>query len=138
MKPELYNELKKKACNAFEETHAGLDTLLHSDKNFGNHMERQYRLKQYRKEGEFFMTANERWFHLIGFIDALICFHLGNLFKDTDMLRQELTDTYYGDDEPLDEEGIADYKAALESIEKEQAMLGDCILYYEFGEENGD
>jgi hypothetical protein len=30
-----------------------------------------------------------------------------------------LADTYY---EPLDEEDIADYKAALESMEKEQTM----------------
>lgn len=135
MKPELYKELKKYAYQSFEETHAGLNTLLNSDENFCNHVERKYRLNQYQKEGEFFMTANEQWFHLIGFIDALIWFNRGNLFKDMVTLQQELTNTYYGDGESLDEEDIADYNAALESMKIEQAMLGDCIMCFEFGED---
>ena len=109
--------------------------MLNSDENFRNHVERKYRLNQYQKEGEFFMTANERWFHLIGFIDALIWFNRGNLFKDVVTLQQELTNTYYGDGESLDEEDIADYNAALESMKIEQAMLGDCIMCFEFGED---
>ncbi len=44
MKPELYNDLKKYAYSSFEYAHAGLYTLLKSDKNFANHMERKYRL----------------------------------------------------------------------------------------------
>ena len=63
MKPELYNDLKKYAYSSFEYAHAGLYTLLKSDKNFVNHMERKYRLKQYEQSGDFYMTANERWFH---------------------------------------------------------------------------
>ena len=35
-------------------------------------MERKYRLDAYKEEGEFYMTANERNFHLIGFIDAIV------------------------------------------------------------------
>nr|WP_300848799.1 hypothetical protein [uncultured Acetatifactor sp.] len=121
-------------CQSFEETHAGLYTLLTSVKNFANHMERKYRLKQHEQEGEFFMTANERWFHLIGFVNALIWFYRGNLLKDPDTLQQELAGTYCSDAEPLDEEDIADYKVALESMEREQTMLGDCIMCYECGE----
>ncbi len=111
------------ARQSFEETHAGLYTLLTSDKNFANHVERKYRLKQYEQEGEFFMTANERWFHLIGFIDALIWFYRGNLFKDPDTLQQELADAYCSDDEPPDEENIADYKATLEGMVRETAQV---------------
>lgn len=122
------------SCQSFEETHAGLYTLLTSVKNFANHVERKYRLKQYEQEGEFFMTANERWFHLIGFIDALIWSYRGNLLKNPDTLQQELADTYCSDKEPLDENDTADYKAALESMEKEHAMPGDCIICYECGE----
>ena len=103
MKPDLYKTLKDYACQSFKETHAGLYTLLTSVKNFANHMERKYRLKQHEQEGEFFMTANERWFHLIGFNDALIWFYRGNLLKDPDTLQQELADTYCSDAEPLDE-----------------------------------
>ena len=53
MKPELYNDLKKYAYSSFEYAHAGLYTLLKSDKNFANHMERKYRLKQYDNPGTF-------------------------------------------------------------------------------------
>ena len=52
MKPELYNDLKKYAYSSFEYAHAGLYTLLKSDKNFANHMERKYRLKQYEQSGD--------------------------------------------------------------------------------------
>ena len=51
-----------------------------------------------------------------------------------DTLQQELAGTYCSDAEPLDEEDIADYKVALESMEREQTMLGDCIMCYECGE----
>ena len=94
MKPDLYKVLKGYAYQSFEETHAGLYTLINSDKNFLNHVEIKYRLKQYQQKGNFFMTANERWFHLIGFIDALIWFYWGNFLKDPETLQQELIDTY--------------------------------------------
>lgn len=132
---DLYKALKNYACQSFKKAPAGLYTLLTSDKNFANHVERKYRLKQYEQEGEFFMTANERRGHLIGFIDALIWFYRGNLLKDPDTLQQELTDTYYSDDGPPDEEDISDYKVALESMEKGQKMLGNCIMCYVCREE---
>ncbi len=64
-------------------------------------MEHKYRLKQYEQSGDFYMTANEKWFHLIGFIDAIVSFQRGNLFKNPETLKQELTETYFGDGEPL-------------------------------------
>lgn len=135
MKPDLYKALKNYAHECFEETHAGLYTLIHSDKNFVDHVEKKYRLNQYQQEGNFFMTANERWFHLIGFIDALIWFYRGDLLKDSDTLKQELIDAYYGGNKSPDQEYIADYKLALEIFKREQTILDDCILCYEFGED---
>lgn len=61
--------------------------------------------------------------------------HSGYALKDPDTLQQELAGTYCSDDEPLDEKDIADYKAALESMEREQTMLGDCIMCYECGKD---
>lgn len=94
MEPELYSDLKKYAYSSFENAHAGLYTLLKSDKNFANHMERKYRLKQYEQSGDFYMTANERWFHLIGFIDAIVSFQRGNLFKTFSGLKSPLREVY--------------------------------------------
>ena len=70
MKPDGYTQLQKIAQFSFEECYAGLNLLLYTDKNFSKFMERNYRLKQYYEEGDFFMTANERNFHLIGFINT--------------------------------------------------------------------
>ena len=135
MKPELYNDLKKYAYSSFEYAHVGLYTLLKSDKNFANHMERKYRLKQYEQSGDFYMTANERWFHLIGFIDAIVSFQRGNLFKNPETLKQELTETYFGDGEPLNEEDLSDYQDGLVGIDEEMGLLGHCYLCFECGEE---
>ena len=50
MKPDLYKALKNYAHESFEETYAGLYTRINSDKNFVNHVERKYRLKQYEQD----------------------------------------------------------------------------------------
>lgn len=72
LKEENYETLRKVAQFSFEECYAGLNTLLYNEPNFKSFVERKYRLKSYKEEGEFFMTANERFFHTIGFIDAVI------------------------------------------------------------------
>ena len=72
LKKENYETLKEVAQFSFEECYAGLNTLLYNEPNFKAFVERKYRLKAYNEEGEFFMTANERFFHTIGFIDAVI------------------------------------------------------------------
>lgn len=83
MKAKGYSLLKDMSQFSFEECFAGLNLLLYTDKNFSKYMERKYRLKQYFEEGEFYMTANERNFHLIGFINAIIYLErTGLLFKD--------------------------------------------------------
>lgn len=57
MKPDGYTQLQKIAQFSFEECYAGLNLLLYTDKNFSKLMERNYRLKQYYEEGDFFMTV---------------------------------------------------------------------------------
>lgn len=127
MKPELYNDLKKYAYSSFEYAHAGLYTLLKSDKNFVNHMERKYRLKQYEQSGDFYMTANERWFHLIGFIDAIVSFQRGNLFKNPETLKQELTETYFGTENPLTKKTLAIIRTAWWGLTRKWDCLATVI-----------
>ena len=115
MKPDGYTQLQKIAQFSFEECYAGLNLLLYTDKNFSKFMERNYRLKQYYEEGDFFMTANERNFHLIGFINAIIYLErkglifenhprrrLGNPLSDDspelDILKRIITIVECGDD----------------------------------------
>jgi len=83
MKAKGYKLLQEMSQFSFEECYAGLNLLLYTDKNFKEFMERKYRLNAYKEEGEFYMTANERNFHLIGFIDAIIYLsRAGILFPD--------------------------------------------------------
>ena len=131
MKAELYDELRKYVYESFETTHAGLNTLLKSDENFSNYVERQYRLQQYKQTGDFYMTSNEKWFHLIGFIDAIICFERGNLLKSSDLLKQELKETFFGDGEVLDNEDLTDYRHGLVSIDDTMALLEHCYMCFE-------
>ena len=72
LKKENYETLREVSQFSVEEYYAGLNTLLYNEPNFRAFVERKYRLKAYKEEGEFYMTANERFFHTIGFIDAVI------------------------------------------------------------------
>lgn len=88
MKSKAYNLLQKMSQFSFEECYAGLNLLLYTDKNFKAFVERKYRLNAYKEDGEFYMTANERFFHLIGFIDAVIFLErAGILFPDHESAR---------------------------------------------------
>lgn len=49
----------------------GLRLLIEKERNFPKYMEKNYRINQYDENGDLHMTSNERFFHLIGFIDAL-------------------------------------------------------------------
>ena len=62
MKPEQYKALKAIAYQSFESPQAGLHTLVKSDNNFVRFVERRSRLKYYEQGGDFFMTANEKYF----------------------------------------------------------------------------
>jgi len=88
MKAKGYKLLQEISQFSFEECYAGLNLLLYTDKNFKAFVEREYRLNAYKEDGEFYMTANERFFHLIGFIDAVIFLECaGILFPDYERAR---------------------------------------------------
>ena len=79
MNKQLYALLQDMSQFSFEECYAGLNLLLYTDKNFKAFVERKYRLNAYKEEGEFYMTSNEKFFHLIGFIDAVIFLERGGV-----------------------------------------------------------
>ncbi|WP_317855998.1 hypothetical protein [Chakrabartyella piscis] len=72
MNRERYEDLRELAHCSYEDCYAGVKVLLASDPHFKKFMERKYRLAHYYETGDLFLTANERYFHLIGFIDAII------------------------------------------------------------------
>ena len=53
LKKENYETLRDVAQFSFEECYAGLNTLLYNEPNFRSFVERKYRLKSYKEEGEF-------------------------------------------------------------------------------------
>lgn len=134
MKPEQYKALKAIAYQSFESPQAGLHTLVKSDNNFVRFVERRSRLKYYEQGGDFFMTANEKYFHLIGFIDALIYFYRSNCLKDVEEVKDGIT-KYFQSIGPLDDEDRSDLQTALEETEAEFNILNHCIISYECGED---
>ena len=73
LKQEYYKVLRALAKSSFEDCYHGLNIALESDPQFKKYMERNYRVQVYERENDFYLTANERNFHLIGFMDAIIC-----------------------------------------------------------------
>lgn len=97
LKKENYETLKEVAQFSFEECYAGLNTLLYNEPNFIAFVERKYRLKAYKEEGEFYMTANEHFFHTIGFIDAVIWLERsGYILQDNRYVSKSLNDNGEG------------------------------------------
>lgn len=72
MERSTFDILENLAARSFEDCQAGLLTLLRNNDSFPKFMERKYRLKAFNETHDFYMTSNERYFHLIGFIDAVI------------------------------------------------------------------
>ena len=134
MKPEQYKALKAIAYQSFESPQAGLHTLVKSDENFVRFVERRSRLKYYEQGGDFFMTANEKYFHLIGFIDALLYFYCSNYLKDVEEVKESIT-KYFQSIGPLDDEDRSDLQTALEEAETEFGILNHCIISYKCGED---
>lgn len=97
LKKENYETLRDVAQFSFEECYAGLNTLLYNEPNFRAFVERKYRLKSYKEEGEFYMTANERFFHTIGFIDAVLWLERsGYILQDNPYVCKTLQDNGVG------------------------------------------
>ncbi len=68
---EFWRTMTSFAFDTYLKRKAGLSYSLQFNKSFSSIMEKNYRMKQYKENGELFMTSNERLFHLIGFIDGL-------------------------------------------------------------------
>lgn len=68
---EFWISLKEMAHSTYSKYHAGTEMMLEFDEHFPKYVESNYRVEMYKKNHEFHMTANERYFDLIGFIDAL-------------------------------------------------------------------
>jgi len=127
MREELYDTLQRIADNAMHDTYAGLYTMLRSDKSFPKKIERNYRLKSFHENHDFYLTASERQFHLMGFIDAIIwCSRSG----------------YFGNHSVEEDDGGAAYEAETEyekqrEIEavKEKEAIDNAIICFETGED---
>lgn len=131
MKTEDYKILQAVAAKAFEQTYAGLYTALRSDKSFPKTIERSYRLNQFSQTHEFFMTANERQFHLMGFVDAIIGLGRMGYFNSIN------SDEGFGgeDDCELETEEERAITAQLEKeTEKEREAIFNAFISFETGE----
>lgn len=81
MNKESFKVLENIAASGFENSHAGLHTILRTNEQFEKYVERNYRVKKFKEIVEFFMTRNESCFHLIGFMDAIIWLSRAGVFE---------------------------------------------------------
>lgn len=133
MNQEYFKVLKHLARSSFEDAYRGFDVVLDSDENFRKYMERPYRLKVYERELDFYMTANERNFHLVGFLDAIICLERMGLItwnpENWPKVEEEK------DGEELDEEERAELLEHEKRFQIECDALKHLVVYVETGEE---
>lgn len=132
MKQEYFDTLCHMAQSSFEGAYRGLNIALESNENFRKYMERPYRLKVYERELDFFMTANERNFHLVGFLDAIICLErMGLITWNPENWPKVVGE----DDEELDEEDRAELLEYEKRFQMECDALKYLVVYVETGEE---
>lgn len=133
MKQEYFDTLCHMAQSSFEGAYRGLNIALESNENFRKYMERPYRLKVYERELDFFMTANERNFHLVGFLDAIIRLERMGLItwnpENCSKVEEEK------DGEELDEEERAELLEHEKRFQIECDALKHLVVYVETGEE---
>ncbi|GHU68088.1 hypothetical protein AGMMS49983_20250 [Clostridia bacterium] len=72
MDKDSYSSLQKLAHGTYFDYQAGVYTVAHNDKGFKKYMDKPYRFPFYEKGEELYMTHNEKYFQLIGFIDAIV------------------------------------------------------------------
>ena len=131
MNKEAYKILKNIAANSFSNVnYIGLRTMLQTDEHFEKYMERNYRIKAFSKEHDFYMTRNELDFHFIGFLDALLWLNRSNMLKPSNV--QIADDEDYNDsaDAGFDEED----SSINEEPDEEEKAVWKYIIYCETGE----
>lgn len=90
-------------------------------------MERNYRVQVYERENDFYLTSNERNFHLIGFMDAIICLERMGMILWNPLDRAAIE----GEDEEPDEEDLE----CEERFNRECEAMKKLVWYVETGEE---
>ena len=68
---EFWKCMSAFASDAYLKRKVGLRYTMDFNQDFEKYVEKNYRINQLRENGSLFMTSNEKYFHLIGFIDAL-------------------------------------------------------------------
>ena len=126
MREDIYNTLQNIAHDAMHNAYAGLYTMLRSDKSFSSRIERNYRLKSFYENHDFYLTANERQIHLMGFIDAIIWLERSGYFAS------EHNDDC--EDENYEPETDYERKRAIEAA-KEHEAINNVIISFETGED---
>ena len=119
--------LRALAKGSFEDCYHGLNIALESDPQFKKYMERNYRVQVYERENDFYLTANERNFHLIGFMDAIICLERMGMILWNPLDRAAIE----GEDEEPDEEDLE----CEERFNRECEAMKKLVWYVETGEE---
>ena len=128
MREDIYNTLQKIAHDAMHNTYAGLYTMLRSDESFPSRIERNYRLKSFDENHDFYLTASEKQIHLMGFIDAIIWLERSGYFGNHSVEADE------DDEEPQEPETEHEQKRAIEAA-KEQEAINNLIICFETGED---
>ena len=133
MNKNAFKVLEEIAAKSFSNPYAGLHTILQMNKQFAKHVERNYRIKKFHDEHIFSMTQNEREFHLMGFMNAIIWLSRSNMLKRTDdrVVDDDHFDLEICDDLELDEEELK----IIEKSEIEEKAIWNFINCYETGEE---
>lgn len=133
MNGETYETLQSIAKGSFEECYAGLKIALANDRHFKAFMERRYRLKVYEEQHDFYMTANERNFHMIGFLDAVIWMERSGmiLWNQTVPPAKDFEDEC----EPETEEERAYMESLQKKAVKERCAIESLIVSFETGED---
>ena len=74
-KKQFWMALRELIQNSYQTDGKGLNMMQELDNSFANSVDKPYRLKDLKENGHFQMTPNERFFHTIGFLDALNWLH---------------------------------------------------------------
>ncbi|ADU27214.1 hypothetical protein [Ethanoligenens harbinense] len=135
MNRETYKTMQSIAKESFEECYAGLKIALANDRHFKAFMERRYRLKSYEEQHDFYMTANERNFHMIGFLDAVIWMEHSGMILWNQTVPPEKNSEDEGECESETEEERAYIESLQEKAVKERCAIESLVVNFETGED---
>ena len=127
MNKDAFKTLREVAAYSFSNPYAGLRTMLRADNQFAKYVEKNYRIKKFNEEHNFFMTRNEIDFHLIGFMDAILWLSRSNMLRNSD--------DKTADDDDIDFELSEEELESIKRSEMEKKAVWSYIISYETGED---